>query len=151
QTGGPITNVMSANVFVGLALSAHNTNQLNTSHFDGFTVSVPGLNAPTNLMATVLSETQAALSWTDTSSNETSCVVERSNNVTTNWTILTASLPPHSTNYVDSTLTPITTNVYRVRVLNGGFSSAYSPLAVAITPAGVGDGIPGSWRLQYFG
>jgi beta-glucosidase len=151
QTGSPITNVMSASVFVGLALSAHNTNQLNTSHFDGFSVSVPGLNAPANLTATVLSETQATLGWIDTSSNETSYAVERSSDVANTWTILTATLPPHSTNYIDATLTPLTTNVYRVRVLNGGLASAYSPLAVAVTPAGVGDGIPGSWRLQFFG
>jgi hypothetical protein len=142
---------MAANVYAGLALTAHNVNVLNTADFDGFSFIVAGLNAPSGLSATALSESQVHLNWTDNSSIETADMVERSPDGANNWMVLTGSLSPGATNYLDASLSSSTTYYYRVRCLDGGYSSAYSPVVSATTPASIGDGIPGWWRLQYFG
>jgi hypothetical protein len=59
-------------------------------------------------------------------------------------------LPANSTNYTDATCSPSTLYYYRVNCTNSGGASAYALVSLT-TPAGVGDGIPGWWRLQYFG
>ena len=77
---GTNTMTMSFTVYVGLALTSHNTSSLCTATFDN--VTVPGWPAstppamPTNLVATA-GDAQVALSWS-TSSNATSYFVKRS-------------------------------------------------------------------------
>ena len=77
---GTTTNIMSFTVYVGLALTSHNTSSLGTATFDN--VTVPGWPAstppamPTNLVATA-GDAQVALSWS-ASSNATSYFVKRS-------------------------------------------------------------------------
>jgi fibronectin type 3 domain-containing protein len=77
---GTTTITMSSNVYVGLALTSHNSSSLCTATFDN--VTVPGWPAstppamPTNLVATA-GDAQVALSWS-ASSNATSYFVKRS-------------------------------------------------------------------------
>jgi hypothetical protein len=150
QIGIAVTNAMAARVYAGLALSARHTNALNTATFDGFSIAVPGLNPPTELSATVLSESQVELSWADNSSLETAYAVERSPDGTNIWTMLSSILPPGATNYLDASLNPSSTYYFRLRCFNGGYASACSSVVGVMTPPGVGDGIPGWWRLQHF-
>jgi hypothetical protein len=71
---GTMTNVMSSNVYVGLALSSHNSSTLCTATFDNVTVpgwpTSPPPAAPTGLTATS-GDAQVGLSW-NTSSGATS-------------------------------------------------------------------------------
>lgn len=69
--------------------------------------------APSNLIATVISTTQIDLTWTDNATNETSYRVEQSLNQVT-WTEI-ATLPPNSSSYSVTGLTPGTTYYFRVR------------------------------------
>jgi hypothetical protein len=77
---GTNTFTMSSTVYVGLALTSHNSSSLGTATFDH--VTAPGWPAstppdmPTNLVATA-GDAQVALSWS-ASSNATSYVVKRS-------------------------------------------------------------------------
>jgi fibronectin type 3 domain-containing protein len=77
---GTTTITMSSNVYVGLALTSHNSSSLCTATFDN--VTVPGWLTstppamPTNLVATA-GDAQVALSWS-ASSNATSYFVKRS-------------------------------------------------------------------------
>ncbi len=77
---GITTNIMSFTVYVGLALTSHNTSSLCTAAIDN--VTLPGWPAstppamPTNLVATA-GDAQVALSWS-ASSNATSYFVKRS-------------------------------------------------------------------------
>ena len=107
--------------------------------------------APSDLAAAPLSETQFRLSWLDQADNETKYVVARSRSGSNSWTILANNLPPNTTNGLDSGLTPLTAYDYRVHAENAMGASEYAWLSNAVTPAGVGDGIPGSWRYQHFG
>jgi len=77
---GATTIIMSFTVYVGLALTSHNTSSLGTATMDN--VAVPGWPAstppamPTNLVATA-GDAQVALGWS-ASSNATSYFVKRS-------------------------------------------------------------------------
>ena len=118
-----------------------------TSSVATLTVLLPAPAAPGGLTATALSETQVRLSWTDNATNETAYGVERSLE-SNSWSILTASLPANTTNYTDATGSPLTLYYYRVNCTNAGGASVYAVISLT-TPAGVGDGIPGWWRIQY--
>ena len=76
--------------------------------------------------------------------------MQRSPHAQNAWTTLGGSLTANTTSYTDSFLSASTSYDYRLQRLVSGFASAYVNMN-ASTPAGVGDGIPGSWRLQYFG
>ncbi len=84
------------------------------------------LNAPTNLAATALSESQIALTWTDNSAEEDSFRLERSPNGTTDW-MEVGSVPTNTTIYTDTALSCGTTYHYRVRARSGAdYYSGYS-------------------------
>src|SRR5579859_12917 len=70
-------------------------------------------SAPTNLQANAVSPFQINLSWTDTSTNESGFMVERSRDGT-NFTQI-AQLLPGTTVYLSTSLFPSTTYYYRVR------------------------------------
>ncbi|HVE15946.1 MAG TPA: hypothetical protein VNB29_04375, partial [Chthoniobacterales bacterium] len=55
-----------------------------------------------------------------------------------------------STSYIDATAAASTEYDYRIQSTGSGVSSAFASLSTS-TPAGIGDGIPGAWRYQYFG
>lgn len=93
--------------------------------FVGGTTSMP------RVLAARGSPTQIALSWVDTATNETGYQVERSADAGGSWSVLTASLPPGTTAYVDAAVTPGSSFAYRVRAVNGTARSAPSAVAVA--------------------
>lgn len=77
----------------------------------------PPPTAPTDLVATVLSDTEIDLTWIDTSSNEDGFLVDRSLD-TLDWNLGIASLAANATSYADRALNASTTYYYRVRAYN---------------------------------
>jgi hypothetical protein len=146
-----IPNIQLANAgnySVVITDSVGTVNSVVTSSVATLTVLAPPA-APTGLTATALSETQVRLAWTDNAANETAYSVQRSPDSNT-WSAITGSLPANSTNFTDLTCAPSTLYYYRVNCTNADGASSYA-VASLTTPAGVGDGIAGWWRLQYFG
>jgi titin len=93
------------------------------------TVTTPDVppTAPSGLSAVLQNGPQAGLTWTDTSNNETSFVVERSDNGGTFAGLVT--LPANAVSYTDATVVAGNTYTYRVKATNAGGSSAYSNTA----------------------
>jgi acid phosphatase len=89
--------------------------------------------APEGLTADAASPTQINLTWSDVA-NETGFRVERSSAAGGPWVEI-ASLPQNTTNYANTGLSAQTTYFYRVRAVNTGGFSPYSPVASATTPA----------------
>ena len=106
---------------------------------------------PSDLSATPLSESQLRLAWVDNSSDETKFVVDRTLTGSDVWVTVANSLPPNTTSGTDSGLSPSASYDFRVHAENEYGSSRYAMLTDVIMPAGVGDGIPGWWRLLHFG
>lgn len=84
----------------------------------------PGLDGPGELVASVLSQSQVRLDWTDNASAEERYEVERvaGNNA---WAIV-ATLPAGATSFVDQGVDPRVKHYYRVRALGGGELSPYT-------------------------
>ena len=99
--------------------------------FGGTTPTPP--SAPTDLVATADSTSQINLAWTDTSSDETGFVVDRSDNGIDYAQV--ASVGTDTTAYSDTGLASNTTYYYQVAAVNDGGSSAYSNTASATTQA----------------
>lgn len=89
---------------------------------------------PTGLSAQVDSFSEITLSWTDNTSDETSFVIERSLDGTTEWTAL-ATLAPNTLTYKNISLTAETTYYYRVYANAPGGASEPSVVASATTSA----------------
>lgn len=88
--------------------------------------------APSDAAATSTNPQSVLVSWTDTSSNESGFRIERNDGSGT-FASLT-SLPPNSTSFLDVSVQPKTTYVYRVRALNVSGESDPSGEASASTP-----------------
>ncbi len=97
-----------------------------------FTVNI----SPTVLSATVVSQTQIDLSWTDTNSNEDGFKLERSPDGST-WppapSASTVTVATNTTIYNDSGLTCNTTYHYRVYAYNAGGNSGHSNVVTKTT------------------
>lgn len=87
--------------------------------------------APTNLVATAISETQITLNWTDNSTSETGFKIERSTGGGGYSEI--AIVGANVNAYVDSSRVPNTTYTYQVRAYNSAGNSAYSNPSSATT------------------
>jgi M6 family metalloprotease-like protein len=92
-----------------------------------------GMLAPTNLSATALSSTQVKLTWSDTTTNETGFLVERSF-VSGSGFASVGSASANATNYTDSTVTAGSNYFYRVSATNATASSSPSVEASVTTP-----------------
>jgi fibronectin type 3 domain-containing protein len=90
--------------------------------------------APTNLLATAISSSQIALSWTDHSTIESGFQIYRSRNGVTFG--LLATVPANVTTHTDNGLAPITTYYYRVQAYNSRGNSALSNVTSAKTLPG---------------
>jgi uncharacterized repeat protein (TIGR01451 family) len=91
-------------------------------------------SAPSNLVATAVSETQIDLSWTDNSSDETAFHVERSPDGTTGWAEI-VTVGANVTTYSDAGRACETAYYYRVRAYRSsdGLFSGYSSVDSATT------------------
>jgi hypothetical protein len=87
--------------------------------------------APTNLLATAISSSQIALSWTDNSTNENGFRIQCSSDGVTFALIATVGV--NVTTYTDNGLTTVTTYYYRARAYNSDGNSALSNVGSATT------------------
>ncbi|HWN43617.1 MAG TPA: fibronectin type III domain-containing protein [Thermoanaerobaculia bacterium] len=95
------------------------------------TAPVPGLAAPTGLVATAASSTEIRLTWKDNSTTEQSFLIEKiSNGVFKQFKMLGSNI----TSAKITGLTPGIAYTFRVRAVSGSTYSAYTNNAVAITP-----------------
>jgi hypothetical protein len=115
------------------------------------------VKAPTNLIATVVSDSQINLTWTDNSSNEGEFLIERDTSPSFPSPVI-GSVWSNSTFFSDLGLAPSTTYYFRVKARNATDSSTYSNTASATTlatappPSGysaavIADSPAGYWRL----
>lgn len=88
------------------------------------------LAAPANVSASVDGTQQIRLNWTDYATSETGFQIERSLSATTGFSLI-ATTAPNATTYVNTGLTVGTTYYYRMRSVNGGGQSSYSPVVSA--------------------
>jgi len=99
--------------------------------------------------AVALSESQLQLTWTKSATVGASYVIRRSPRGMNNWTIVAAP-GAGSTTYLVADLAASTSYDFSLQAVNTSGTSPFVTITAA-TPAGIGDGIPGWWRLQYFG
>ncbi len=101
---------------------------------DPLVVDLPAPPAdPTNLSATLEFGPQINLAWTDNANNETSYVVERSDNGGAFTSI--ATLAANSVAYLDTGVLAGNTYVYRVNAIGNVGPSGYSNAVTVIVPA----------------
>jgi fibronectin type 3 domain-containing protein len=93
----------------------------------------PPPTIPANLTATATSGSEIALTWSDTSGNASSFLIERSAGTDTNFSQI-AQIGGKVTTFTDSGLTPSTQYFYRVRATNSAGTSDYSSEASATPP-----------------
>ena len=110
----------------------------NASGFSGYTndanaTTLPNpLAAPSNLAATVNSQTKITLTWTDNANNETGFRLERKLSAEVSYSVI-ATLSANVTSRVDSGLAAETKYFYRLRAYNANGNSAYGTAAGATT------------------
>ncbi|MEQ1758998.1 MAG: fibronectin type III domain-containing protein, partial [Vicinamibacterales bacterium] len=90
-------------------------------------------SAPSGLTATALTGDSIQVSWTDTSSTETSFHIERAP-LSGGAFVVVGTTTADATSFVDTTVAPVTGYTYRVRAQNASGYSAYSGFADATTP-----------------
>lgn len=94
----------------------------------------PVLNAPSNLTATAVSSSQINLTWTDTTTNESGFLIERSLASDPNYGFVGIdSVPQNQTTYHNINLQANVTYYYRIRTQGPGGASAPSNIASATT------------------
>ena len=146
-TGGPYTEIatvgagvtsffntgLAANTQYFYVVCAYNAggNSANSNEANGTTfVDPPG--APSNLVLTVVSNTQINLVWVDNASNEDGFYVERKTGAAGTYAQI-ASVGVNTTSYSSTGLTGSTEYYYRVRAFNINWSTPYSNEANATT------------------
>jgi fibronectin type 3 domain-containing protein/regulation of enolase protein 1 (concanavalin A-like superfamily) len=125
---------MSANVFVGMAVTSRSTSNLATAQFRSFGNTSGVVNPPadpTNLHAMVISQTEVDLMWDDNSDDETGFRVERA---TGNGPFVPlATVGAGITGYSDTSVVANTTYTYRVFAINGSVDSTNPAVASPVT------------------
>ncbi|MBI1331288.1 MAG: hypothetical protein GC165_00240 [Armatimonadetes bacterium] len=103
-----------------------------SNELSGSTLTPPAPNAPTNLSATMVSDTEIQLAWTDNSTIEQGFRVERRVDGSNTWDFLT-NTGVNQTSFKDSTCLANTKYWYHVRAYNQGGNSTWSNEASATT------------------
>ena len=101
------------------------------------TIDILAPSAPTNLTAAFQTGPRILLTWTDTATDETGFVIERSTDGT-NFSVLVTVGPRNNTgavSYADTTVLPGITYTYRVAAVKNSILSAYTNNASASVPA----------------
>ncbi|HET6249180.1 MAG TPA: NPCBM/NEW2 domain-containing protein [Tepidisphaeraceae bacterium] len=88
--------------------------------------------APTSLGAVATSSSQIALSWTNTTLNQTATAIDRSTD-DVNFTTIAGNVAPTATSYTDSNLSAATQYYYRIRAVNAVGSSPNTAVVNATT------------------
>lgn len=101
----------------------------------------PALNAPSDLSATAVSNTQIDLAWTDNSSNETGFEIYRA--PTSGGTFaLIHTTAANVSSYSNTGLTTSTAYYYKIRAVNAQGETAYTAEASATTQSGTAPSAP---------
>ncbi|MDI6788813.1 MAG: fibronectin type III domain-containing protein [Planctomycetota bacterium] len=95
---------------------------------------LPGPNAPSNLVATAVSSSQIDLTWTDNSDNEDGFIVECKTSCHQPF-VQIATVGANTTDYSNIGLFPGTVYYYRVSAYNESCNSNYSNMSAAVTHA----------------
>ena len=140
----PVVRIKDSNGKTGTGTISLNLDET-SSGFDNVTVPA----TPGNPTCSVLSESQIGLSWINHATNAVSNIVQRAPHGTGTWTTVVSNLPASATSWVVENLSPSTNYDFRVQSSNAAGATA-SAIATMATPAGIGDGIPGWWRLLHF-
>ncbi|MCG8698318.1 MAG: fibronectin type III domain-containing protein [Bacteroidales bacterium] len=146
---------MPDDVFVGLAVTSHNSAQLCTAVLDNVNVlevaqeQIP--NPPSSLVVNAVSQESISLSWSDNSINETGFKVERSLSANTGFEQI-ADLGANAESYQDAGLQASTVYYYRVSAYNVAGDSEYSEVSSVqtTTPASNGE-LPFPWSFTDLG
>ena len=102
---------------------------------------------PNSLSLNVLDTGIVKLTWADSSSNEDGFVLERKDNIDTNWTTID-SLKADSVTYTDTGLTVGRTYEWRVYAYNAGGNSGYSNVVSSLITGITGNGsLPDKYAL----
>ena len=130
QTGIGSADIAQATIGVpGATLSYTTTSYSATVIAFGAPSTIQPPAAPTGLTASMISNSQINLAWTDNAINETGFKVERSTDQT-NWSQI-ATTAANATSYSNTGLNSTTTYYYRVRAYNSAGDSAYSNISSA--------------------
>ncbi len=97
------------------------------------------VTAPTGLQSTAATAATVSLSWTNTAANATSVLIERKTGAAGTYAQIGATASGAINTFVDNTVAPNITYVYRVRATNGTINSTYSNEVTVATPALVAD------------
>jgi predicted phage tail protein len=92
--------------------------------------------APSELIATGMSDTEIKLDWKDNSNNETNFIIEVSGSASSGFALL-KEVGANITTYAHAGLPSGATRYYRVRAKNSGGNSSFSNVAQATTLVGV--------------
>ena len=82
--------------------------------------------APSNLVIQSASTNQIVLTWNDNSTTETSFEIHRSTSTNNSYQVF-GTAPSNVVTFVDNSVVPPTTYFYKVRAINSGGNSAFSP------------------------
>jgi hypothetical protein len=89
--------------------------------------------APSNLAGNAITPARVDLTWIDNSNNETGFIIERKTGINGAWSPVTTTLG-NVTSYIDTTVSPGTLYVYRVRATNVSGDSQNSNEETVTTP-----------------
>ncbi len=134
---GTATISMSDPVFIGMAVSSHNTAAISNATFDNVAIGAATFvpSAPTRVTVEDLSGTDATIRWLGQSTNETGFKVEASSDSGSTWQMLGTAGAGSSAFNASGLLTSTT---YQVRVSSigtGGTSLSAAAGSALVTPA----------------
>ena len=166
-----LTSTVGANVtsFSALGLSASSTyyfrvrayNSMGPSGNSAPASATTLPNAPSGLNATVTSQTQISLSWTDNSSDEIGFYVDRASDSAFSTNLITSAVGANVTTFNATGLTSASTYYFRVRAYNISGPSAnsastsattlhYAPTDIALDNASVAENQPSGTLVGTF-